>query len=412
VLEGNLDDFTLPDILRLLAFTSKSGRLAIHREGTAGRIDLADGRVREASADADHLSIARRLLGAGLVSVGDLEPVLQDRDELPTDLELARDLVEAGTLESGTLAEVLREQTVDAVFDLLRWTEGNFRFDGGAPDTSDGQVLDLAVPVDEVLTDATSRLEAWPAVAERTGDGDAVVTISRPAGERAQVSLPPDGWSLLSLVDGRRTVAELARLSGQGEFRTRRTLVALLDEGVVSVGDTDGPGHVERLLAEHDRLAALETELGAPAAPRPASSGGSDQQGSSGPDRPQPAVSPAVSPASSTASSPADAAASAATAEDPAPTPTPTVPAPAPAAPSASAPIAPRASASGSSRPGPVTVRTEDIPPVTAEPTPSLGDAEAAEAAARGKARGGRLRTDPSVDADLVRRLIDGVESL
>jgi hypothetical protein len=408
VLEGNLDDFTLPDILRLLAFTSKSGRLAIHREGTAGRIDLADGRVREASADADHLSIARRLLGVGLVSVGDLEPVLQDRDELPTDLELARDLVDAGTLESGTLAEVLREQTVDAVFDLLRWTEGNFRFDGGAPDTSDGQVLDLAVPVDEVLTDATSRLEAWPAVAERTGDGDAVVTISRPAGERAQVSLPPDGWSLLSLVDGRRTVAELARLSGQGEFRTRRTLVALLDEGVVSVGDTDGPGHVERLLAEHDRLAALETELGAPAAPRPASSGGSGQQGPSGPDRPQ----PAASPATSTASSPADAAASPATAEAPAPTPSPTPTAPAPAAPSASAPVAPRASASGSSRPGPVTVRTEDIPPVTAEPVPSPGDDEAAEAAARGKARGGRLRTDPSVDADLVRRLIDGVESL
>jgi hypothetical protein len=398
VLEGNLDDFTLPDILRLLAFTSKSGRLAIHREGTAGRIDLTDGRVREASADADHLSIARRLLGVGLVSVGDLEPVLQDRDELPTDLELARDLVEAGTLESGTLAEVLREQTVDAVFDLLRWTEGNFRFEGGAPDASGGQVLDLAVPVDEVLTDATTRLEAWPAVAERTGDGDAVVTISRPAGERAQVSLPPDGWSLLSLVDGRRTVAELARLSGQGEFHTRRTLVALLDEGVVTVGDTDGPGHVERLLAEHDRLAALETELGAPAGPRPASAGASGQQGSSGPDRPQRAASPASSPAAS-AESAVTAAARA-----------PTASAPAPAAPFGAAPAAARASASGASRPGPVTVRTDDIPPPAAEPAPA--EADAAETAARGTTRGGRLRTDPSVDAELVRRLIDGVESL
>jgi hypothetical protein len=63
-----------------------------------------------------------------------------------------------------------------------------------------------------------------------------------------------------------------------------------------------------------------------------------------------------------------------------------------------------------------VTVRTEDIPAPTAEPAPSAdpapADAEAAEAAVRGKARGGRLRTDPSVDADLVRRLIDGVESL
>jgi hypothetical protein len=390
VLEGNLDDFTLPDILRLLAFTSKSGRLAIHGEGTAGRIDLVDGRVREASADAEHLSIARRLLGAGLVSVGDLEPVLQDRAALPTDLELARALVEAGTLESGTLAEVLREQTVDAVFDLLRWTEGNFRFDGGAPDANGGQVLDLAVPVDEVLTDATARLEAWPSVAERTGDGDAVVTISRPAGERAQVSLPPDGWSLLSLVDGRRTVTELARLSGQGEFRTRRTLVALLDEGVVSVGDTDGPGQVERLLADHDRLAALETELGAPANPRAASPGTRSPQGVHDTDRPQP-----TTPTSSSAATAA-----------------PSAPAPSAPPPSVPSPAAPRASATGAARPGPVTVRTEELPTPAAEPAPSSVDAEPADTAAHGKARGGRLRTDPSVDADLVRRLIDGVESL
>jgi hypothetical protein len=392
VLEGNLDDFTLPDILRLLAFTSKTGRLAIHRDGSAGRIDLADGRLREASADAEHLTIARRLLGGGLVSVGDLEPLLEDRSALPTDLELARALVEAGTLDSGSLAEVLREQTVDAVFDLLRWTEGSFRFEGGAPDASDGQVLDLAVPVDEVLTDATTRLEAWPEVAERTGDGDAVVTISRPAGEQGQVSLPPDGWSLLSLVDGRRTVTELARLSGQGEFRTRRTLVALLDEGVVSVGNGDGPGHVERLLAEHDRLVALETELGAPARHRPASSGVHSPQGT---DRPL---------AGSTSTS-------AASAAPVPPPPAASAPASSAPAPSAPAPGAPRTSAPGAARPGPVTVRTEELAS-TAEPAPSSADAEAAEAATHGKARGGRLSTDPSVDAELVRRLIDGVESL
>jgi hypothetical protein len=381
VLEGNLDDFTLPDILRLLAFTSKTGRLAIRRADGAGRIDLVDGRVREASADADHLAIARRLLGGGLVSVADLEPVLRHRDELPTDLELARALVDAGTTEAGTLAEVLREQTVDAVFDLLRWTEGNFRFEGGAADPNGGQVLDLAVSVDEVLTEATARLEAWPSVAERTGDGVAVVTISRPSGDRAQVSLPPDGWSLLSLVDGRRSVGELARLSGQGEFRTRRTLVALLDEGVVKVGDTDGPGHVERLLAEHERLMALEAELGAP------------------PVRPRATRPPSVRPGATEGEPMVDHPEGRTTAE----------PAAGPVAASPARPSLP-----GTSRPGPVTVRTEDMPtpPTDAPAAPPATEAEPADAARSGKSRAGRLRTDPSVDADLVRRLIDGVESL
>jgi hypothetical protein len=388
MLEGNLEDFTLPDILRLLASTSKSGRLAIQREGAAGRVDLADGQVREASGDADHLAIARRLLGAGLATADDLTEVLRGRDGLPTDLEVARDLAGSGRVEAGTLAEVVREQTVDAVFDLLRWKQGRFRFDGHTPASSDGQVLDLAVPVDEVLAEATARLESWPSVEERTGAGDAVVTISRPAGERTEVSLTPDGWSLLSYVDGRRTVAELAHLSGQGEFRTRRTLAALLDEGVVTVAEAGGPGQVERLLADHDRIVALEAELsGVPVSPRPASA--------VTPPVPAPAASPAVL-ASAGAAASADA-----VHERPRPT---------------------RASLRENGRPGPVTVRPEEVAaavddgsagtPDPARPGSERPGPERPGHEGPGHPHGARLRTDPTVDGELVRRLIDGVERL
>jgi hypothetical protein len=409
VLEGNLDDFTLPDILRLLAFTSKSGRLALQREGAAGRIDLVEGRVREASGDAEHLVIARRLLGGGIVASDDLAAALDGRSSLPTDLELASDLAGAGAAEPGTIAEVLREQTVDAVFDLLRWSEGSFRFEGGQPDPRGEEVLDLAVPVDEVLAEATSRLESWPSVAERTGDADAVVTISRPPDERAEVSVTPDGWSLLALVDGRRTVADLAHLSGQGEFRTRRTLVSLLDEGVVTVGETGGPGHIDRLLADHDRLAALEAGLGAPAAPRATREAAPEATTLAAPSAPTSSPQPAARDA-------ADAAPARSAAERPA------------ARSDASA--TPRPAVNGAARPCPVTVRTDEVATATAaeataaeatpaEATPAeatvaagTGDGPPADAPLRAKARAGRLRTDPSVDAELVRRLIDGVESL
>jgi hypothetical protein len=374
VLEGDLDDFALPDILRLLAATSKTGRLALHRAGAAGRIDLSDGRVREASADADHLTLARRLLGAGLVTADDLEEVLRGRDVLPSDLELARALAQAGVVESGTLAEVVREQTVDAVFDLLRWREGSFRFDRDAPHARSEQVLDLAVPVDEVLSEAVARLESWPAIAERTGDGGGVVTISRPRGERAPVSLAPDAWALLAFVDGRRSVTELAHLSGQGAFRTRRTLAGMLDAGVVVVGAVGGPSHVERLLADHERLATLEDGL----RQRPAGAHLSTLADA--------AVAPAP-PASSTTS-----------------TATPTAATSVPSANGAQreASRAPMTPSEERRSPGPASVRGEER---------SAATTRVPEPVAAGS-RGARLRTDPTVDADLVRRLIDGVESL
>jgi hypothetical protein len=372
VLEGNLDDFTLTDILRLLASTGKSGRLALRREDAVGRVDLTDGRVREASGDADHLVIARRLLGAGLVTGDQLVGALRARDALPTDLELARDLADAGLVDPGAVAAVVREHTVDAVFDLLRWREGLFRFDSGSHDGEAAAVLELAVPVDELLTEAADRLASWPAVEERTGDGSAVVTISQPPGPQGQVSLSPDGWALLSFVDGRRTVADLAHLAGQGEFRTRRTLISLLDAGVVTIADSGGPGHVERLLADHDRLAALEAELGGAAATSPPAPHATRATGRSEPEAPAPR--------------------------------------PAPAGTSAAAPGAPAEGTAAQllAVAGPPREDRPAPPPTASPPAP---DTEPRTRGPNGH-RDTRVQTDPTVDADLVRRLIDGVGSL
>jgi hypothetical protein len=375
VLEGHLGDFTLPDILRLLSFTAKSGRLVMRADHAAGRIDLVDGRIRDASADADRLPLARRLLGGGLVTGGDLRGALEGRSELPTDLEFARGLVSAGVLDAGSLAEVLREQTVDAVFDLLRWTDGSFRFDGFAVQR-DGSLSELAASVDEVLEEATRRLDAWANIAERTGADSSVVTISRPTRDREEVALPPDGWGLLSLVDGRRTVLDLVRLSGQGQYRTRRTLGALLDEGVVTVGATGGPGQVEKLVADHRALAAIESRL--------------DPVASNAVPAPEaPAPTPDTRP-STDGRTPADPVDAPATEHD-------------------------RASDAGTSDPVSEQVTAPDAEqeaaPMTAETTEEDPN-DAAVTPLRAKVRSERLRTDPSVDADLVKRLIDGVEGL
>ncbi|MEX1178151.1 MAG: DUF4388 domain-containing protein [Nitriliruptor sp.] len=167
MLEGDLTDFSIPDVLRLLAFTSKTGRLTVAFDARHGRVDLVDGRVRDASAEADRLQLARRVLGSGVVEGSALLEVLDGFDQLPTDLELARALVTAGAAEPGILAELVRAQTVDAVADLLRWPEGRFQFTTSDPADRGPTVLDLAVAVDELLDETTRRLEAWAALEAR-----------------------------------------------------------------------------------------------------------------------------------------------------------------------------------------------------------------------------------------------------
>jgi hypothetical protein len=433
VLEGDLTDFPLPDILRLLAATAKTGRLRLHHadgDAAEGRVDLVDGQVVDASADAHRLPLARRLLGLGLVD-GDrlLRGIDAAGDGLPTDRQLAATLVRDEVLPAATVGDVHHDQVVDAAFDLLRWGHGTFRFDAHvAPGDAAG--AGACVSVSDLLDAARTRLDRWDEVLETTGPGSAVVAIARP---EADAAVDADGWGLLGLIDGRRRVDELIRLAGQGEYRTRGTLRRLVELGVVRV-DTDPAGPpVDRLVDLHRRLASRETAahatplLDAAPAARPAAA-----------EPAPPAVAPAA-PAADPAPDPAELAAVVAVpaATDSAegrpqavPAATGPVARAVPAGPTTSAsprrldpaavPAGPTTSASPR-RPDPAdpagptssaSPRQLDPVPASAGGSPSAGPEPASVTPLRGRLRPGRLTTDPDVDAALVARLIDGVEGL
>ena len=67
-----------------------------------------------------------------------------------------------GGLDEARVAEVAREQALDAVFDLLRWPEGDFAFVIDEPLPA-GPPLALAVA--ETVEEGQRRVEAWRAVA-------------------------------------------------------------------------------------------------------------------------------------------------------------------------------------------------------------------------------------------------------
>ena len=398
MLEGRLGDFTLPDILRLLAFTAKSGRLWVSEGDAVARVDILEGRIRDASADTATLGLARRLLGQDLVDADTLTGVLEDLETLPTDLELARRLVESDTLESSLLADLAREQLIDALFELLRWPEGAFRFEAGTAEQRGPSVLDLALSVDDALDEVGRRLEAHGAVEERTGTPDAVVTIRRPGRERAEVGLSPEGWTLLGLVDGRRTVADLVHLSGQGDYRTRRTLASLLDEGIVAVGDATELPPAERLVRAHRALADHEARLGGASAPL--ADEHAQEPEHAGRDEPA-AGELTVEPSGAQGPSQAPVAEQADVAEQVAEPERPDV---AERVAEPGQPEQPAAAATDEAAAAGETARDE--------PSSAPGATPPGVTPLRASARRPQLRTDPDVDEELLQRLIDGVESL
>jgi hypothetical protein len=263
-LEGSLEAFSLPDIFQLLSFTKKTGALRLERPGGAGVVYFTTGAVTGASSDVARQALARRLVGAGLVDDDALAAAVAAARTGGVGLSAA--LKQAGAVEEGVLHDHAVEQATDAVFDLLRWTAGEFAFVADEVNPDD---LGVSLPVEEIITEGRSRLERWESLTATVPSPDSVVTtVLTPAS--GDVALSAEEWQLLALVDGRRTAAELVRLVGRGEFRTVSTLAGLVQRGVVVVRrpGEDATEGVAALLRRQSTLSELEgapEPVGAPA---------------------------------------------------------------------------------------------------------------------------------------------------
>jgi hypothetical protein len=259
-LEGTLDAFSLPDIFQLLSFTKKTGTLHLRREAGHGVVHVRAGAVTGGRADVSRQELGRRLLGAGLVGDEVLASAAEDLAGDP-ELSLAQLLAEKGRLDVNTVRDIAAEQATDAVFSLLRWTDGEFAF---VMDEADPDDLGALVPVDQLVTEGQRRISAWAAMVGSVPAPDAVVAVN--AAPDGDPSTTRDEWALLSLVDGRRTVADLVGLSGRGEYAVVSSVAALVERGLLLVRTAAD----DQLLRRQTLLAALEGSPAPVAAVAPA----------------------------------------------------------------------------------------------------------------------------------------------
>ncbi len=251
-LDGSLEDFGLPDVLQLLSQTRKSGALHLQasEEDRKGIIRLGSGTVDAAVSDLRREVLARRLVGAGLVSDEALSAAADDvRGGAPS---LLRALLDRSGLAHDDVTGVATEQATDAVCELLRWTAGTFSFMVGEQDP-DG--LTLGLPPEDLVAEGQRRMEVWPNLTSHIPSPDTVLRLApSPAFDP---SCSREEWGLLALVDGTRSVSEIVALLGRSEFALAGALAALVERGLLTV-DSAGSG-LEDLQRRQAIIASLES---------------------------------------------------------------------------------------------------------------------------------------------------------
>ncbi|HET7310235.1 MAG TPA: DUF4388 domain-containing protein, partial [Mycobacteriales bacterium] len=233
MLKGDLTATPLAPLLLQLADEDATGCLHISDlEGDEALIYFKSGLVYAVSVPG-----RRPQLGAKLVSSGELAPeALADaleaqRSELQG-WRLGELLVHLGYVDQPVVEAFVKEQVHDALWDLIRWSEGRWRFRKNEKTRED---VAPPMPVSDLLTNLRDRGAEWESISAVVHGPTAVPMLSARGGGSAETTLDADAWSMLCKIDGERSAAELARDCGYTLFEAGQILVTLVKAGLVDI---------------------------------------------------------------------------------------------------------------------------------------------------------------------------------
>ncbi len=236
-LHGNLRDFGIGEVFQLIGQQRKTGVLEVR--GQKGEVTLRfdAGGVVAASpvgASADEVLI-EMTVRCGLVPPDRLPAAESGPDASPPS---ARQLVEAGLLSEESLREIEDLLTRETIFELLRWSDGSFRF--VAQSIPHDRSAESLLGAEQVLMDGLRMVDEWQAF---TGELPAETVVFRRRGSieeyrhspacRATPS-PIEAERVFLLVDGRAPVRRVIDLSRLGSFGAMRILVQLARSGWIA----------------------------------------------------------------------------------------------------------------------------------------------------------------------------------
>jgi hypothetical protein len=234
MLKGTLDDFTLADIFRLLSLSKRTGQLDVERKAGSGRVYFRDGEVYYAESSLSREPLGQKLIRSGAITENQLRKALDQNAE--TGERVGDILVTSEAVNHDQIESAVRQQIEDSVFDLLRWELGQFEWQG---DVEVDVEVPIGVSVENLIMEASRRLDELEVIRRKIPSVEAVLAMApKPPEGALEINITPEEWRVLVLVDGLRTLGDIAEMCGMDEFQAMRTMYGLVSAGLVEVADT------------------------------------------------------------------------------------------------------------------------------------------------------------------------------
>lgn len=179
--QGSLNELPLADIVQLVAVSGKTGMFSLSRSTEKGFVYLLNGQITHAK-------------------LGDIEGD-------------------------------------DAVYALALWSHGTFQFSPGIE--TEAHTINRSNT--NLLMEAARRSDEWKILSRKIPGTESVPALLARDRSGGPVTLTPQEWMVVTKVDGRRTIDEMARALRLSSFDVAKTLYGLVTAELVDVVKREPP---------------------------------------------------------------------------------------------------------------------------------------------------------------------------
>jgi hypothetical protein len=238
LLQGNLREFSLPNVLQLVKMSAKTGALSITREAESGKIFFRNGQIHFATAHPGTMPLGERLVKSGHVTSKQLRAALAEQKKKSSKGRIGSILLEHGYIDRATLEQSVRDQIEDVTFNFFSWVDGAFTFE--ADETVTDEDILVEMNVESVIMEGCRRIDEWELIFATLGSLERVPRLryNDIVEEDGGVKLAPDQWRVVCWIDGRHDINTVLKECGLDRFNGAKVIYDLHKAGLLTVNDS------------------------------------------------------------------------------------------------------------------------------------------------------------------------------
>lgn len=228
-IQGTLKTMSLPDLLQFLAAGRKSGTLKFDRGKITKQVYFKNGMIVGSKSNDPREYLGQLLLHYGKVDDNQLKAAREA--QRTSGAKLGEVLVSQGFLTEEEVLEILKTRTLDAIYDLFLWTEGEFEFYDEDPLPDD--LLLIEVEPTNVIMEGIYRVDELARYQTLVPSDRAILELS--AGWTSSLKLGKEFRQILYFVEKRMSVAEICYHMHASAFHVYGQLYTLISEGIARI---------------------------------------------------------------------------------------------------------------------------------------------------------------------------------